>query len=696
MSRLAILIALVSCSAPRAEQPLAPAPKPVAAKVPSPSPPPALSPPMFITLPPVLGREPVRFVLHKFLLEVGFERDTYVTLPGGGVEAKAVFSYRDRGTTVPLAAALEIDKDGRIRRFAAWGRTSRSSTLDDRIELAADGGYDVSHDGKSRHVAAATAFAVVDGYAPMLLQDLAFRAWNQHGRPALIAMLPEGELAIASRGKETYDGPAGKVTLEHLSVTGVVWGVEDVWLDDQGRLAAVITRDAEFDHHEAARDGFEALLPALAAASGADGVARLAEAIEARSGTIALVGATLVDGTGRAPVADAVVVIDGDRIVGAGPRGKVAIPPGATPIDVAGKTIVPGLWDMHAHVEQVEQGAAYLGAGITTVRDMGNVLPFITSVRDAIDAGKGLGPRILVDGIVDGVGERALGTVRIRTREDIAPVIDSLRKARCIEVKLYSSIAPELVRPIVAYAHAHGMRAVGHVPEHMKVQQAIDAGYDSISHAGYLFDVFPDVKTLSAADTLKTVAAFDLASPAMTKQIAAVVAHHVVIDDTVSLFEQFLVPAAELAKREPGVATLPRELRSTLGDLPESMAPDGAKVIAKYVELLRLLHERGAILVAGTDIGVPGHSLHRELELYVSAGFTPMQALQAATLVPARYMHLDKELGTVEAGKRADLVVLDGDPLASISAVRKTALVVRRGRVYDSHALWRLAGFDVR
>lgn len=152
-------------------------------------------------------------------------------------------------------------------------------------------------------------------------------------------------------------------------------------------------------------------------------------------------------------------------------------------------------------------------------------------MRDTIAAGTGLGPRILVNGLVDGSGDGALGVIRIEKRSDIAPVIDQLRKDGCIEVKLYSSIAPELVAPIIAYAHAHGMRAVGHVPEGMTTQQAIDAGYDSISHLDFLMVMFKTDPKMTAAEWLRAAAARDLANPALTKEIAALVAHHVVIDD---------------------------------------------------------------------------------------------------------------------------------------------------------------------
>lgn len=483
-------------------------------------------------------------------------------------------------------------------------------------------------------------------------------------------------------------------------MSGLVWGREDAWLDDKGTLAAVVTRDAEFDHSEAAREGFESILSQLAKATGADGVVWLAEQAKASrrggDGAIALVGATLVDVGGQAPIPDAAIVVDGDRIVAAGPRAKVAVPPGATVIDVTGKYVIPGLWDMHAHVEQVEQGAVYLAAGVTTVRDMGNILEFITGVRDAIDAGKGLGPRVIVEGLVDGEGPAALGTVRIATLADVAPTIDRLKKAGCRDVKVYSSIAPSLVKPIVAYAHAHGMRVVGHVPDDTTSSDVVEAGYDSISHIAYLFDAAiprKEARALSRDEHYARLAAVNLGSLTMRKELALLASHQVVVDDTISLYEQLFHTPEEDAKLEPGIATLPRELEATLGGIPPVAAAGAHAAFDKYVALLHELHARGIPVVAGTDINVPGHSLHRELELYVKAGMSPLEALQAATIVPARFMRMDKELGTVQPGKRADLVVLDGDPLADVSNVRRTTLVVARGKAYAPNELWKLVGF---
>src|SRR5262249_19851110 len=146
-------------------------------------------------------------------------------------------------------------------------------------------------------------------------------------------------------------------------------------------------------------------------------------------GALALVGARLVDGSGAPPVEDATVVVDSDRIVAAGPRATTAVPAGARRIDVAGATIVPGLWDMHAHGEQVERAAAYLAAGVTTVRDEGNILPFITALRDAVDGGRGIGPRVIVDCLVDSDDKQALGILRVNSTDDVAPLVARVVKA---------------------------------------------------------------------------------------------------------------------------------------------------------------------------------------------------------------------------------------------------------------------------
>jgi imidazolonepropionase-like amidohydrolase len=644
----------------------------------------------------------VRYLLYKFLQPIGVEGDTFTRTRDGGVEAKAIFTFNDRGSDVPLAASYRLGADGLVRSYDAWGRLARTAGLDDHVRARGDGSFSVRHlNSPAATVRPGLPYAVTSGYAPLLGQDLLARTWIAHGRPARLPLLPAGEVQLQSRGKESYTVDGQTITLEHVAIAGLVWGREDIWLDDKGTLAAVVTRDAEYDHFEGLRYDLVPLAETLVARAGADAVAGLAAAVRSRGdepkGPVALVNARLIDGSGAPPVADAVIVYEGDRILAAGPRATTPLPPGARQIDLRGQTVLPGLWDMHAHVEQVEQGAAYLAAGVTTVRDEGNIMEFITALRDTIDSGRGIGPRIIVDGLVDGSGKLAVGRLRVDSEKDIAPMIERLVKAGCAELKIYSSLKPELVKPLVAEAHRRGLRVTGHIPEGMTLPEAIDAGYDAFNHLPSVMTVlmprsFAEAAKLTQHHRRHLLIDADFNKPPLKQLFNQLVEHHTVVDPTIALFELFNYPAEELARREPGLAKMPRELRDFFDGAHEDLAENDA-FFKKMLAVLGEMHRRGIPIVAGTDQAVLGHSLHREIELYVEAGFTPMEAIQAATLVPARFMRREAELGTVSAGKRADLIVVDGDPLRDIRDTRKLTLVIARGRSYRPAELWQAAGF---
>jgi imidazolonepropionase-like amidohydrolase len=174
------------------------------------------------------------------------------------------------------------------------------------------------------------------------------------------------------------------------------------------------------------------------------------------------------------------------------------------------------------------------------------------------------------------------------------------------------------------------------------------------------------------------------------------VAHHTVVDPTLAIFEWAYHPASmPYSDLEPGVLHAPPSLANQLTHTgaPPAEAAWAAARLNRYIATVGALHARGVPIVAGTDQTVPGYSLHREIELYVRAGFTPLEAIQAATIVPARVMHLDEELGTVTVGKRADLIIVDGHPLERVSDTRNVWRVIQGGRVYDPAPLWRSVGF---
>ena len=636
------------------------------------------------------------FTLYKFQQAIG--RESYrVSRDGDRLVLSDSFSFTDRGSRVPLETTLETTPAGDPLAFRIRGRVSRQSSIDVAVTVRGDS-VTARIDSVSRTAARPAAAFTISGYAPVALQQAMIRYWQSHGRPAALAILPSGRVTIEQRGSDTLTLDGVAVALERFSIAGLIWGRETVWFDRAGRLAALVSIDAEFDHFEAIRSGYEAGLTVFVSRAAVDAGAALAELARKTQpvgqSRFALVGPTLIDGNGGPSVPDATVVVDGGRIVAAGRNVKV--PAGFHRIDARGKTVLPGLWDMHAHYEQVEWGPIYLASGVTTVRDVGNELEFIRSVRDAIERGQGIGPRLLLAGIVDGSGPFAIGVNRVDTPEQAVAEVRRYHDAGFQQMKIYSSVKPEIVRAVAAEAHRLGMTVTGHVPRGMTAYDAVEAGMDQINHVSNIRPIMlasPPAQAAAGAPP-PTV---DLGGPEATRALKFLAEHRTVVDPTVALYELFLHPAVRpVDSFEPGILKVAPELRSALLHTGTSVS-DSARAQAQlrdFLAIIGALHRAGVTVVAGTDQTVPGHSLHRELELYVQAGFTPMEAIQAATVVPARVMRLDGETGTIAAGKRADLLVVDGNPLERFSDLRRVWLVVAAGRRYEPAPLWRSAGFE--
>ena len=392
---------------------------------------------------------------------------------------------------------------------------------------------------------------------------------------------------------------------------------------------------------------------------------------------IAIVGGTLIDGTGSVPVPDATVVVTNGKVTAAGPRATTIVPRGVRTIEVAGKTIMPGLWDMHTHVMQMEWAPVYLAAGVTTVRDMGNNLYFIVPFRDAIASHRTIGPRTLVAGLVDGGGANAFGAVTATTPDEGRAVVNRYHDLGFEQVKLYDLLAPAVVGAITREAHRLGMTVTGHVPRALGLLASVDSGMDQIAHLPIRGD--------TASDSVKA-------------QIASLRRHGTVVDPTAAWGELLQHSTAEpVSDLIPGVRNLPPVLAQRIRGMgiPTVDTATAHARMRRTLGVLLALHDAGVPLVAGTDEGVPGLSVYREIELYAAAGIPAMDALRAATAVPAKVMKLDQSVGTIEVGKMADLIVLDGNPLDAIRNIERVRLVMKGGVVYRSADLWRAAGFTV-
>jgi imidazolonepropionase-like amidohydrolase len=646
---------------------------------------------------------PERFRLHKFQQPIGVETDS-VTKHGGNLEIESTFEFTDRGQRVPLKAAFRSADDYTPVAFTISGSTSRSSTIDIAITVASQSAK-VRDRKASRDVPLPGQFFTIAGYAPTVLQETMVRYWLGHGRPSQIAILPSGTVQITERGDDTFTIQGRPARLRRFSIRGLVWGLETLWLDDQDALAAVVTRDAEFDHFEAVRERYESALPDFIAAAARDEIAHLAEIDKGlpgrQTGVLAITGATLIDGLGNPPIRPATVVMSNGRIVAAGREDAITIPDDAKRINATGKYIVPGLWDMHAHYEQVEWGPIYLAAGVTTVRDVGNEFGFITAVRDANNAGQGLGPRLLLAGIVDGDGPIALGIQRVNSATDAAAWVKRYHDAGFEQMKIYISVKPEMVRAVCQDAHALGMTVTGHIPQGMSIIDGVEAGMDQVNHLSYALQaLLPkgfQMAKASFRERIKVMKSVDVHSEAAQQMIRTLKDHGTVMDDTAAVLELGTNAVDEPATTlEPGVAHVAAELAEQYN----GMGAKGDSLVyrrlrwSKEMEVLSALHQAGIPFVAGTDQAVPGFSVYHELEIYVAAGFTPLEALQAATIVPARVMHVDSDTGSIETGKRADLDILDANPLEDIHNIRTVRWVVANGVLCDPAPLWRSVGFS--
>lgn len=637
-----------------------------------------------------------KFRIYKLQYPVG-EESYEITRDGDRLLMQAKFEITYLGDKVPLTARLRTRADLTPEHFEIKGRTSTRSEIDTTIEIRPDAAT-IREGERKRTVKLGERAFPTGGLLPVSMQMMLFRYGVRHHLRDNLKTLTDGRVSFEYRGKDRIRAGGRELQLERYSVSGLMWGRETVWFDAAGQLIAVVSPDAELDRLEAVREGYESSLPVFVAQAARDAVIdleRISSSIKPlHRGRYAIVGARLVDGTGQPPVPDSVVLIDDERIVAVGPRSEVKIPKGTRTFDARGQSVLPGLWDMHAHVSQSEWIPACLAAGITTMRDAGNEPEFILPIRQAIRDSRVTGPRLLLAGIIDSP-PHALGNNLAETPEQARALVRRYHQAGYEQVKIYQSLKPELVGVITTEAHRLGMTVTGHVPTGMDAIQAVEAGMDEINHINFLLRVMRGRNWKPQPGV--TPPPLNLEAPEAQAVIKFFKDHGTIVDPTLARGELNLHSLqTPFVTYEPSMPKVPAALATILNQT--GVAPD---VAARFVPAQNLagklavaLRRAGVPVVAGTDLVVPGHTQYRELELYVRAGMTPMEAIQTATIVPARTMKLDKELGTIEKGKIADLIIVDGNPLENISEIRNVKFVITRGRMFDSAPFWRSVDFQ--
>ena len=395
------------------------------------------------------------------------------------------------------------------------------------------------------------------------------------------------------------------------------------------------------------------------------------------------------------------VFIDGKVIKSIKPsKGKI-LNGTAQVIDGTGKTLLPGMFDMHTHNTKF-RGLLHLAGGVTSVRDLANNKQ-LNQLSGQFDKNEIIGPNIVTfSGIIDGSGPFANQRNVVDNLEEGLAEIQSYKDLNYDQIKLYSSIRPEWVKPLADKAHKLGMRVSGHIPAYMTASQAINQGYNEIQHMNMLFLNFMS-DTIDTRTPLRfTMVAnhgvdIDLKSKEYLDFVSLLKSKDILVDPTMAIFENMFVSQ----KGEPSptynkiMNRLPLiEQRAFYsGGLPKA----GEKVAlykdsyANMLNALNDMYQRGVSIVPGTD-GLPGFLYHRELELYERAGIPAAEVIKMATINSAKITGVSDSLGSIEVGKKADLILIDGNPLENISDIRRVEWTIKGGHLYFAEELYNKMG----
>jgi imidazolonepropionase-like amidohydrolase len=605
------------------------------------------------------------------------------------------YSYNDRGRGDHIVATWKLDAAGVPIEYDGRGNDYMKASVEERFETKNGKVSWKNRSEQGEQAVNGEAFYLPMSAPPEFLGVLA-RALLKTPNHKL-PLLPAGEASIEAAGKVK----AAKGELTEYRITGLGFSPQSIWLNSAGIPSSV---SGWFSVVPEGSEGAIAELRSAQEKTDAAWSKQIASAL-ARHPVAGLVirNARLFDPRDLSVTAGTSVVVSGERIVRVGPDADVKPPANAEVIDARGNFLMPGLWDNHQHFGDVD-GALDLANGVTSARDMANDLDSFPQRVARYDDGSELGPRVLKAGIIDGTGELAgPTTMRVDTAEQAIKDVDWYADHGYAQIKIYSSVKPELVPIIADRAHTRGLRVSGHVPAFMSAKQFVENGADEIQHINFieLNFLFPEVKETRNRDRFIKVAErareFTPDKPEVLDFISFLKQHHTVLDPTMVAFEGLFCgdPTAITPGLEQIIPRFPpqvrRAMRSGALEVPKDKEAAYRESFPAMLRLLKALHDAGVTIIPGTD-ALAGYMLHHELELYVRAGIPAPEVLRMATLTSAEVMGANKDRGVIAAGKLADMILVDGDPTKNIRDLDKLATVIKSGNIYDPVAIEKALG----
>ncbi|MGI5441710.1 amidohydrolase family protein [Streptomyces shenzhenensis] len=609
---------------------------------------------------------------------------TVTTSDGALVDIDFAVSNNGRGARLheqirlnDLSLPLEWSVDGTSLMGAA---VRERFTTDDTTQSWTSQAEEGSHTGHSRLYLPAD----TSPYAIWIAARAALAAGG------IVAALPSGNVTARLLPHPAPDG-LGPLTVHMVRGTGLT--PDYVLTDPQQRLAAwlatgrtVLVRDDLADQHEA--------LAALEAEFTRTHLEQVRTRIRHRyAQPVRVRNVHVFDPRRMALTPPQSVTVHRGRITTVEPEDQAVSMDGEVVVDGAGGILLAGLHDMHAHVRPMD-GLFYLAAGVTTVRDMGNVNDALLPLVDKWDTGELSGPTVVPSGFIEGRSPHSalLGLIPESLEEGLETVRWYAARGYH-QIKIYNSMNPDWVPALADEAHRLGLRVVGHIPAFSTPDQMIEAGYDEITHVnqlmlGWILGEGEDTRTPLRLTALARARDLDLESEPVRRTLKTMKDRGIGLDTTAVIVERLMLSRARavLPADAPFLSHMPAEYqrRRKRTYVPSSSEEDLRaydESFPKVLELIKLLHDNGIALWPGTD-DPTGFTVHRELELYVEAGIAPAEVLRVATHDCAEHLGLGHSHGVIERGRNASFLLLDSDPLADISAVRHPRMVVKDGDLY--------------
>lgn len=597
------------------------------------------------------------------------------------------YDYKNNGRGPTMKETLTLGADGLPTAWDINGATVFGSKVSEHFTLKNKRAAWTDSTGKGATTVRAPSVYVAQSGSPWSL-GLYARAMLKGGT---IAALPGGTLRLVKGEDVVIRGEGGDLSTTAFEVGGISTSPDTVLLGKDGAMIAYLTPNSIIVRK--GYEGDEVRLRGLAAKWSRDRFVSIQKKVAHDYGAPVRISNVRIFDPATSALTEPKSVIIRGKFISAIESVDSPATPGEVSIDGAGGTLIAGMTEMHGHLGQ-DDALLNLIAGVTTIRDMGNDNAVLDDLTKQMDSGVIGGPRVVRSGFIEGKSPFSANNGILVDSE--AKAVDAVRwyGARGYwQIKIYNSMNPAWVPAMVKEAHALGMRVAGHVPAFSTADAMMAAGYDEMTHInqfmlGWVIKPTEDTRTLFRLTAMKRLPGLDLNSAPVQTTINTMVAKKIAIDPTIGIHENLFlnrdgaIPPGAIDYFDHMPVGVQRDMKQAWIDTSapgDDIAYRGA--FDKILATMRILHDRGVLIVPGTDTG-GALTYHRELELLQRIGMTAPEVLKRATFDMAQYLGADQVRGSIAKGKLADFFLVPGDPTKNLKEIKRIAMVVKDGTVY--------------